>query len=236
MQLLIIRHGDPDYPRDALTEKGTREAELLAARLEKLDIADYYMSPLGRAMDTAKPTLERVGKQATVCDWLQEFPIRFPDPYTGRLHVMWDYLPALRAQHPLWSNKEQWMDDPIFTAHRVRPMVEHVWNELDLLLASYGYIREGEYYRVENDAPCLKKVALFCHLGIGTVLLSHLTNLPTEQLLHTVFMAPSSVTFAVTEEQEKGLAQFRCIGIGDTSHLYVGDEPVSRSGFFAEAR
>ena len=30
MKLLIIRHGEPDYTADSLTEKGWREAELLA--------------------------------------------------------------------------------------------------------------------------------------------------------------------------------------------------------------
>lgn len=35
MRILIIRHGDPDYERDSLTEKGWREVELLAERLEK---------------------------------------------------------------------------------------------------------------------------------------------------------------------------------------------------------
>ena len=30
MKLLIIRHGEPDYSIDSLTEKGWREAELLA--------------------------------------------------------------------------------------------------------------------------------------------------------------------------------------------------------------
>ena len=35
MQFLIIRHGDPDYVHDSLTEKGFREAELLARRLKK---------------------------------------------------------------------------------------------------------------------------------------------------------------------------------------------------------
>ena len=32
MLLLIIRHGDPDYERDTHTEKGWREAELIADR------------------------------------------------------------------------------------------------------------------------------------------------------------------------------------------------------------
>ena len=39
MRLLIIRHGDPDYANDTLTEKGHREAQLLAEKLknEKID-------------------------------------------------------------------------------------------------------------------------------------------------------------------------------------------------------
>ena len=30
MRILIIRHGDPDYEKDSLTQKGWHEAELLA--------------------------------------------------------------------------------------------------------------------------------------------------------------------------------------------------------------
>ena len=35
MRLLIVRHGDPDYDHDSLTEKGFREAELLSEKLKK---------------------------------------------------------------------------------------------------------------------------------------------------------------------------------------------------------
>ena len=56
MKLLIVRHGDPDYTIDSLTEKGWREAEFLSERLTKLEIRDFYVSPLGRAKDTASPT------------------------------------------------------------------------------------------------------------------------------------------------------------------------------------
>jgi formamidopyrimidine-DNA glycosylase len=35
MRILIIRHGDPDYEHDTLTEKGHREAKLLAEKLVK---------------------------------------------------------------------------------------------------------------------------------------------------------------------------------------------------------
>ena len=32
MKLLLIRHGEPDYTIDSLTEKGCKEAELLSEK------------------------------------------------------------------------------------------------------------------------------------------------------------------------------------------------------------
>lgn len=45
MKLLIVRHGDPDYEHDCLTEKGWREAALLADRLTRTEAKAYYVSP-----------------------------------------------------------------------------------------------------------------------------------------------------------------------------------------------
>lgn len=73
MKLYIVRHGDPDYAADCLTERGRREAELLADRLEKLDFAAIYVSPLGRARETAQATLGRLGRQGETKGWLREF-------------------------------------------------------------------------------------------------------------------------------------------------------------------
>ena len=53
MKLIIIRHGDPDYSIDSLTEAGWREANILASRVSKMDVKNFYVSPLGRAKDTA---------------------------------------------------------------------------------------------------------------------------------------------------------------------------------------
>ena len=78
MRLLMIRHGDPDYEKDSLTETGWREAELLARRLEKLDIAAFYVSPLGRARDTASCTLKAMHRSAETLDW------RLPPPAVRR--------------------------------------------------------------------------------------------------------------------------------------------------------
>ena len=45
MRLIFIRHGDPDYVHDTLTEKGKREAELLAQRVKNWDVSVLRFSP-----------------------------------------------------------------------------------------------------------------------------------------------------------------------------------------------
>lgn len=51
MRIIFIRHGDPDYVNDSLTEKGVREAELLAKRVAKWEnITQFYCSPLGLSL------------------------------------------------------------------------------------------------------------------------------------------------------------------------------------------
>ena len=67
MRLIFIRHGEPDYEHDSLTEKGWREADLLVPRLRKEDSIDtIYCSPLGRALDTAKATLAATGMEPVI--------------------------------------------------------------------------------------------------------------------------------------------------------------------------
>ena len=45
MRILLIRHGDPDYVNDTLTEKGRREAALLAKRAASMNMGECYKSP-----------------------------------------------------------------------------------------------------------------------------------------------------------------------------------------------
>ncbi len=81
MRIIFIRHGDPDYVNDSLTEKGVREAELLAKRVAKWEnITQFYCSPLGRAKKTASYSLEAVGREAITYEWMKEFSYFIDDP------------------------------------------------------------------------------------------------------------------------------------------------------------
>ena len=93
MKLLLIRHGDPNYDIDSLTEKGWKEAALLAERMAKLKIRTFYVSPLGRAKDTASLTLQKMGRDAIELPWLREFHAPIPDFHTGAPRIPWDQLP-----------------------------------------------------------------------------------------------------------------------------------------------
>ncbi len=76
MRLIFIRHVDPDYEHDDLTEKGAREAALVAPRLAKIrNIKEIYISPFGRAQSTARPTLALLGREGITLPWLREFQL-----------------------------------------------------------------------------------------------------------------------------------------------------------------
>ena len=53
MRIIFVRHGEPDYVHDCLTEKGKIQAAAAAERLRDEGIAEIYSSPLGRARETA---------------------------------------------------------------------------------------------------------------------------------------------------------------------------------------
>ena len=110
MKLLIVRHGDPDYTIDSLTEKGWKEVEFLSEKLSKLDIKDFYVSPLGRAKDTASLTLKKMNRTATECDWLREFDVLIDRPdVTDRKIILWDWLPQDWTMDERFYQYDHWL-------------------------------------------------------------------------------------------------------------------------------
>lgn len=234
MKLLIIRHGDPDYSIDSLTETGWHEAELLARRIEKLDLKDIYVSPLGRAKDTASLSLKALGRTAEEKDWLQEFPpkVLHPGSPFGMASCTWDWLPDAWTAEPRFFDRNAWKTVDIMVENGVDTTYNYVIREFDALLAEHGYVRDGLLYRAEK--PNNDTLAFFCHFGLECVLLSHLMNVSPMVLWHGFTAAPTSVTTVITEERRPGIAYFRAAAMGDTSHLYAADWPVSPHARFCE--
>ena len=209
MRLLIIRHGDPDYAIDSLTEKGKREAQFLAERLQKEKIDAFYLSPLGRAQATAAYTLRAMGRRGKTLGWLREFHAPVRDEATGQKCGTWDLMPSFYTKHEDLYDFHKWMTAPRMRTGRTLP---------------------SEYRRVCKG---LDKV-LFCHFGVECVMLSHLLHVSPVVLWQGFCAAPTSVTTLYTEEREKGVAVFRCSAFGDISHLYANGEPPAFAARFCE--
>lgn len=232
MKILIIRHGEPDYSIDSLTPKGWREADLLADRLSGMDIADFYVSPMGRARDTAKATLERVNREAEVLPWLHEFRGVFLNPRDGRREYPWDLMPQYWTKQPELFEQDGWRRHGLFRTGDMEEIYDEMANGLDALLARYGYVRDGMIYRCDHNDD--RTIALFCHFGIAMAMLAHLTGIALPLLWQGFILPTTSVTTLITEERVKGEVWFRCRQLGDTSHLYAAGEPVSRAGLYTE--
>jgi probable phosphoglycerate mutase len=249
MRLLFIRHGEPDYEHDSLTEKGDREAKLLAEMMAKENIDDIYVSPLGRAQRTASFTLEKLGKTAVTCDWLQEFPrmldvngsgileksypnTRVKEDGTYEERILWDMLPRYLATEDNYLDNDCWDIAEVSRKVRLRNAYDQVTGELDALLETYGYRRNGHLYSVDKESK--KTIAFFCHFGVTALLLSHIWNISPYIAWHSFCTLPTSVTELVTEEREKGIASFRTLRLGDISHLRVGGEEPSFMARFCE--
>ncbi|MDD6206945.1 MAG: histidine phosphatase family protein [Clostridiales bacterium] len=254
MRLIFIRHAEPDYSIDSLTTKGHHEAALLAERIQHWKVTDFFCSPLGRAKDTAKPSLDKLQRTAKELPWLEEFkvPISRAD-HPARKTIPWDLTPDYLNQHPELFDGNEWTKSPLMQIGNVEKRYQEVITEFDKLLSSYGYHRHGLIYSGPNDGPAtnhfmqyddrstehLKEnraddttLVFFCHLGVMMAILSHLINASPCVPWQGFFVAPSSVTVLASEERTPGEAYFRCQMLGDTSHLRIAGEPVSYYGYF----
>lgn len=234
MKLIMVRHAEPDYSIDSLTEKGWREAEFLSRRMAKVDIDHIFVSPLGRAKDTCSLTERVTGIKAVEKRWLREFLSQKKDAMAaaGERPAVWDQLPGKWTGEPRYFREEEWYQTPYMRRWNVEEEYRWVTGEFDALLEEFGYKREGHYYRVTQANE--KTLVFFCHFGLEMVLLSHLMSVSPMILWHGICAAPSSVTVINTEERREGIASFRASQIGDISHLYVEEEEPSFAARFCE--
>lgn len=256
MRLILIRHGEPDYSIDSLTEKGWREAEALADRIATWDVKDFYTSDYGRAIATAKPALERLGRTAEVLSWAHEFEGVCYDPTLDMKHLCWDYTPESWTKYPENFRDQEWVHaGPVGEEPKIAEYYEKFCKSLDAFIEQYGYKRSGLIYRRTDDLETFVRhtvgpdftpeaqsltepeptVVLVCHLGAICAIMSHLMNIPFMTLPHALYLPPTSVTVINTEERWGNEVSFRAQCVGDVHHLLVAGEPVSSAGAYTKS-
>ena len=232
MRILIVRHAEPDYKNNTLTEKGFREADMLGKYLKDEKIDKIFVSSLPRAIYTADGiTRYNATKTYEVCDWLKEMDPRIDLPYDIE-RLSWDLAPTyLNAEDKLYD-KDDWKRVKSMDNANLQARVAELNEKLNETLKKFGYEKNGKTYKAVQ--PNHLTLVFVCHFGAESYMLANLLNISPVALSNHTCARPSSVTTLYTEEREKGEAIFRMIEFGSVNHLLVSNEAPSFMARFDE--
>lgn len=221
MLLYIIRHGDPDYTTDTLTERGWQQAEAVGKRLVDAGINRIFTSPMGRARQTAEPACRLLGLTPTVEEWTHEVEderlTHYPDG--KRKSVSWVQNTYLRENGGLDLDYDHFMDCPGFHDTRMNEAQAYIEKNGNEFLERLGYREENGVYRILR--PSEEKVALFCHRVFGLAWLSILLHIPMHMMWSSFSYTHTGVTVLEFKNNPNGVTAPRCLCFSDMGHLYA---------------
>lgn len=218
MRIVFVRHGEPNYEKDCLTERGHEQAKIAAERLRNEDITEIYASPLGRAMETAGYTSELLGLPIKKLDFMEEIYWALGDgPLYGPGHP-WMTVDEM-ALKGIDLNRPDWRESPFFKTNRVLECVDRIDKGIDEWLESLGYVRNGFYYDHKTEEKEHRTVALFSHGGSSSVAMGHILNLPFPYVCGLLHIDFTGIT-VLRMSRRKGPITLPCMELAnDVRHL-----------------
>ena len=238
MLLYIIRHGDPIYDPDSLTELGHRQAEALVPRLAPLGFDKIFVSPMIRAQQTAAPTCLELKVEPEIREFLSEgdlfskMSIPLPDDYDEqKIRTRWCFHQQTTNYRTAESYHmtDDWHTLPAWNECKtLKPAYDEFIKKSDDFLSELGYVREGDHYKIEN--PPYERVAVFCHQGVGLTWLSHMLSIPPHVIWGAFDITHTGITVLNFKNYENGITLPLCLCMSDTSHLFAGDLPMKYQG------
>ncbi len=174
MRIVFVRHGEPDYEKDCLTETGRKQAAAAAARLEREGISEIYSSPMGRAAQTASFTAQRLGLPVVTLDYMHEISWGGPGiPMEGHPWTVSDWMIS-RDDFDFFHS--DWREHPYFKGNAAVRYLDEISARFDAFMQTQGYRHEGTRFLCETARQ--KTIAVFSHGGSGACVLAHLLALP----------------------------------------------------------
>ena len=226
MLLYIVRHGEPIYGPDTLTELGREQARAVADRFAIHGLDRIYSSPQGRARETAQPPADRLGLDVTILPWTREIwpELALPQPDGSLRFAMGLPGSCLRSEenHDLG---EKWHEMEVLKPIEAKKAYEEIVVEnSDILLRSLGYKREREgVYKILHENN--ERIALFCHGGFTLTWLPHLLAIPPHLFWASFAVTHTGVTLIEFKDDGTGHACPKCLFFGDMAHILQSGLP-----------
>lgn len=221
MILYIVRHGDPIYETDSLTERGKLQAEAVAKRMADAGINEVYSSPMGRARMTAEPTCRLLGLDCHIEDWAHEIQDErltpFPDGKLKSVTVVQNTY--YRENGNIDIPYERSCECQGFNTSGMKEAVARIERDGNGFLERLGYREENGVYRILRNNE--DRVALFCHAAMGRAWLSSLLHIPVHIMWSSFAYTHTGVTVVEFANNENGFTAPRCRCFSDMSHLFA---------------
>ena len=218
MILYYIRHGQPNYELNCLTELGKKQALLVSRRKDFEDIDVVFSSPSGRAMQTAMPTANTLGKAINTLDWCDEEIAwqRFTnDTPEGKRWYYQNDVGMCELAKAQSAGKEWWKSE--FFGKQTGENVALYEKRVDEFLSSLGFRHDRQNNRYECTGAKYKKVALFAHEGAGYAILSAITDI-SYPCLARFYNYHTGVTTIEFDESKQNIVPVVAY-FSDTRHL-----------------
>ena len=234
MLLYIIRHADPIYSPDSLTELGHKQAAALAKRLAVNGFDKAYSSPNMRAQLTAKPTCELLGLEYGIEKWMSEdlawrdFACELEE---GSGSYGWSFIrqiTKIKYDETIKSGGK-WYESQYFSKVNAKAGYQRIADCSDEFTERLGYKRDNGAYKIiraNND-----RVAAFCHAGFGMLWLSYLLDFPPHLFLPSFDLSHSGITILEFINYEDGYTAPKCLCLSDTSHIYQSGLPLKYNNY-----
>ncbi len=220
MLLYIIRHGDPNYETDSLTERGRMQAEAVGKRLYDAKIDRIFSSPMGRAIQTAEPACRLLGLEKNIEHWTHEIQDEkltpFPDGIMKSITQIQNtyYLENGNINLPY----EKSFECTGINESKMDVAVQYIEENGKEFLKRLGYQYENGIYRILK--PNEEKVALFCHAAFSRAWLSVLLHIPLHIMWSSFQYTHTGVSVIEFQNNENNITAPRCLCYSDVSHLY----------------
>ena len=217
MRIIFVRHGEPDYKNDCLTENGRLQAQNTARRLHDENIEAIYSSPMGRAMETASYTAKDHELEIIPLDFMHEIDWggKTGDiPYKGH---PWTLGYQLLIEHPEYVGSSDWDKHHYFSDNKCMDFYEKISKGIDSFMAEKGYVGANSLYKCNriNNAT----YAIFAHGGSGAIMFSHLFGLPLPFVLTSLPYGVCSVSIIAFDALEGEYAIPRFELFNDMRHI-----------------
>ncbi len=179
MDIVFVRHGQPQWAVDGLsqsdpnlTELGFEQAELAAARIGKANpqATELVVSPALRSQQTAEPIGERTNLSPYTVDELVE--VRMPDWSGISEEAVINIFKTTKHRSP-----DEWWNG-LDGGESFRAFHDRVTTALDNLLAERGVTKDPEDPNLWHCDNKDGRIVIVAHGGTNSVCLTHLLGIP----------------------------------------------------------